>query len=776
MTRDAAEEIYNAATKEHITEYIAQLEDDDSRTTGWEALGRNENNASIVDNQTGNGVMGLAELMTNCFDSILLKNYKQKGGDYDSLQEAADSLIDESEEEVILRTDGKKSEQTHFTVIDSGEGQSQDDFEGTFLGLTKPGLRKQAYDFLQGKYGMGSSASIHFAGEDGTYGNYKFICSAAYDDPEAWSWSIIRQNRNRAHYEYLKIDGDVPTFSGTFEGKSYGSVIKTFDYRTNHEPIQRTGGNYGTFRRELERVLFDIPSGVRLVENRDDVQNSTSTVNGHASFLEQEEQKDDSESLLRKKLTLNINFEESEFGRKDVDVYVLKDKDTVKENDNLSTMRLNFLRDDSYAVLYTVNGQTHGREPKYFVKGRCNLSKLEKSLIVRVDFSDITGMDMSNVFQPTRDRLKDRAEPNQMVDKLSEKIQSHDFLRGENSRRLRSTSTDIEDEQSIDAAVEERLDSTYDNVLTGKRIANDTGTETPPTPTTECEIAYEDHPNEFGVPVSGVPSCEERTNKTVELWAHNNDGHYQKDVDTEENYTQVNFWGDMPEDYLEDQDDDSATGVLDISVTNADPDEIDGDIYSSSSITNGLLSLDVNLEGITEPRELEYEVSLIPRKEGDSWQQSLRQSFDTEFSVSLEASADDTDDGTRQRPELHLLGEQEVEARTDMDEFSIVNCEVGAESSIELIEVNIDAQQYNDFVERNELDDEELRNRYVTAVYFLTIQSYNEFETRLDESPNEILLNEVEVLTTDLIEHNLRGVGDVLLEEMVSEEEIERWS
>lgn len=183
----AKELIKERHTEQKVTELITDIED--RPKVDWVPLGREPNNYSIVENQQADAMAAFTELVVNSIDAIILRSFFNKFGDsysgdeYSSLSEAANELVDDDRDHIEVIATGEQNGPFSLTLYDNGCGQPRNKFEHTFLNVLTPGELKQEFDFLQGKYGMGSTGVLPFCGQKG----YKLIASAAHDSPGDWS-------------------------------------------------------------------------------------------------------------------------------------------------------------------------------------------------------------------------------------------------------------------------------------------------------------------------------------------------------------------------------------------------------------------------------------------------------------------------------------------------------------------------------------------------------------------------------------------------------------
>jgi hypothetical protein len=175
----AQELLFEKNTEQEVAELV-HSEFEGVPDVEWVALGDEPNNYSIVENQQAEPMAALTELITNSIDAVILKNFFQRygesfsGDEFTSMGEAANELVEEEESEISLTARGEKNGPFSLTVYDNGQGQPRNRFEKTFLNVLTPGRLKQKFDFLQGRYGMGSTGVLPFCGDRG----YKLIALA----------------------------------------------------------------------------------------------------------------------------------------------------------------------------------------------------------------------------------------------------------------------------------------------------------------------------------------------------------------------------------------------------------------------------------------------------------------------------------------------------------------------------------------------------------------------------------------------------------------------
>ncbi|WP_440009018.1 hypothetical protein [Halomicrococcus sp. SG-WS-1] len=457
-----------------VTEIVEELES--NQNLDWKPLGDEPNNYGTVQTQASNPMPCFVELKANADDAVLIRGFKENApedadpDDYESMKEVADEFEPENSDINIIADGSIPTEDNvlNLTIRDKGCGQPQDKFEDTFLGLHTPGLIKQQYSFTQGQYGMGGTGVLQFCG-DRHVGCYKFVASASHEEKEDWSWSLIRQNRDENQYEYCVLDGEVPTFEGefgeelsekagedpSFGNQEFGSFVKVYDYRLNISKADIAGQE--PFLYKFERYVVNSPLDITLTETR---YKSTSVNENRTRGFWPSLKNGGHEELLEGIETISYDFDRvgSEIlGERDMRIILFKDEDRLEEVETTSRGKRRFVQAASgnkdaatrsgiqrdHAVMFTVNGQTHGDQGISFLKNRCGYSKIADDAVVIMGFDDFANPDMSDLFKPTRDRLQDgKRETQCLLNGLEEALQSSDMLSEEEERRRAKRSSE----------------------------------------------------------------------------------------------------------------------------------------------------------------------------------------------------------------------------------------------------------------------------------------------------------------------------------------------
>lgn len=743
-SQDAATQLKDADSPEEVENILETEFFDDAE---WLALGDMENNYGVVENQAGAPMPALMELIVNSYDAQLMRGFHRLAGttdpnpetddlpEFENQTEAREELLDKDEDKVTLRADGFKPserELINFTVIDNGCGQPPEEFEDTFLGLLDPGKYKQDYPFLQGQYGMGSAAVLQFC-------EYKFICSAAASDSGKWSWSIVRQNKAKDRYEYLTIDGDIPTFEGSIESQAYGSFVKAYDYRLNVTKTTIAGDK--RFQKRLERFLVDPPLPLNLYDTRYTDGFSERQTGGLRSRIQQYDE------LLEERYFTTYNFDNDRLGIRDIEVFTFKDDDEIEElleNEEITVRNKNrFVGGGEHrdmAVLYTVNGQTHGNEGQTFLTNRCKKPRVGTDTLVLVDCSDLAGTDMVDLFQPTRDRVKRSEIGNALREGTEDAIENDEWLIEEEERRRQKLASDESDEildESLQSILEEDPDLQKffesGDKATADVPANEEAPYNPP------EV-----PDTFKIINTYDPSGDH------EFYDVEQDGRFSLEIPVNRT-RQVRFYLNAPKNYLTDE----GQGELRLRPTT--------DAVKWSNLNKGVLTV-----GITAPNDYnEGDVLTLilnitrPNEEPLSQRVNVKFAEEQETTTSSTNPPEPTGSAGLSLPNINRV-KQEDWSNHDFDEHDIVRIATAGDSISDMdIYVNIHATAIRRFIQNRNLRESGkkfVQERYVVAVALYSVAMYVEFQEKYEE---EDLIEFTS--PEELVASSMRGMGQVLL-------------
>lgn len=481
-SREYAERLLVANDPDEVAAIVDELESD--HDVRWKPLGNDENNYSDVYTQAASPMPAFAEIPLNAEDSLMIRFYSENADEsvepdeYTSMKEAVEAdWVDLDDAELEIIADGLKPEAgnlLNLTVRDNGKGKGRDEFED-FVGLHSPGLKKQKYGFLQGQYGMGSTAPMQFAGnieEEYNERAFKFIASASSEAPGEWSWTLVHDKPHRGQVDYLTVGGEFPVFDGTFGGaladkfresypeqydidvnadvpepQSHGAFVKIYDYRTKASRALISGSE--GFRRKFERSIVDSPFPIRLTDMRYESKIPQSSTQG---FLQQLEGR---EHLLVNDEHITLETNSETLGERDAHVLLFKSDDELEDVDTTSRGKQDFVASTTghkgsdsrtgiqrdHAVMFTINGQTHGSKGEYFLRS-LGYSKVAKDTVVIVEFDDLANLGMVNMFSASRDSLKESPQADRFLNALEEALENSDLLSDEEDRRRAKRGSD----------------------------------------------------------------------------------------------------------------------------------------------------------------------------------------------------------------------------------------------------------------------------------------------------------------------------------------------
>jgi hypothetical protein len=486
-------DLLKAESEEEVTEILEkhQLLDDSL----WCDLGGDENNFAIIGNQMSSPAPALVEKIINSIDAVLMARCVIAGIDPESaaapqsMGEAADrflgvrnvSLTDLSSTEraqlaeksiwmiatSIRRSTGEK-ESPCYTFVDLGEGQSPKRMPETFLSIfTKS--RKIRIPFVQGRFQMGGTGVLPYCGSK----KYELIISKRHpkiaesesDDSTVglWGFTIVRRvprpGVRSSVYRYLALGGLVPSFSADEirvlpeEGNRvetyvrpirWGTCIKLYDYQFDVAAF-KTNLKLD-LSRELDRHLVSMPIPVRLCECRDYEQKSL-----FATLAGMDVRLDENRSRA-----LEDNFPSSAIlpvtGLGDLPVQIFLFKRNAGRR---------FISKKS-AILFILNGQTHGAFPSgFFLRRGVQLDYLKDDLLVIADCTRIPGVSRDDLFMTSRDRLRESASRKSLEEQLELMLRNHRGLQDSNRQRELEASRDsLKDNKLLEKLIDRMLSFT----------------------------------------------------------------------------------------------------------------------------------------------------------------------------------------------------------------------------------------------------------------------------------------------------------------------------
>jgi hypothetical protein len=427
-------------SEESLSEFIFDASNEYSFS--WNPLGGSENNFGVIENQQASPIAALIEKLTNSIDAILMRRCLESGIDPKSsaapgsMHRAIETFFATDHKNWHLSGVRRKQAQAIqilasgsrtkpcLTIYDDGEGQHPENFEKTFLSLLQG--NKNEIAFVQGKYNMGGTGAIVFCGEH----RYQLIGSRRYDGSGDFGFTLIRKHplspeekktKKNTWYEYLKIDGKIPSFPiaeldiGLAGGRKFttGTIIKLFDYQL---PAGSRGGLPQEVRRALNQFLFEPALPIYLKDSPERYPNNK-VLEGDTFGLKRRLEEDDSRYIQEH---FTDELAHKGVGTIKATCYVFKAKvDGKSVKETRDAIDKEFFP-DGMCVLFSLNGQVHGHLGTQFISQTLKMPLLKNHLLIHVD---CTGLDYdfrSELFMASRDRLKSGDKTSELRQRLKE--------------------------------------------------------------------------------------------------------------------------------------------------------------------------------------------------------------------------------------------------------------------------------------------------------------------------------------------------------------------
>jgi len=422
----------------------------------WQNFGDTENNFATIGNQQSRPEAALVEKIINSVDALLMAECLQRRIDptsttcpqsifeglneYYEIPEGKLSNISNTQrsrlaENILLVSSGAKTSPC-YSFIDIGEGQTPKKMPETLLSLGKS--NKLRIPFVQGKFNMGGTGVFQFCGNH----NIQMIISkrhpkiAQYEEDNTklkWGFTIIRREDPKhgvrsSTYRYLAPNKEVLSFEADslpilpgdypipYENPlKWGTFIKLYNYQI---PGLKTNILFDLYYR-LSLFLPQIALPVRLYERRPGYTGHTfeTTLAGLTVRLE-----DDRALALEPHFptssTLSVRGQKMK-----ASIYAFK-----------RDQESNYKKDEG--IIFTVNGQTHGRITKdFFTRSSVKMGYLANSILIIVDCSEFEGRAREDLFMNSRDRLRGGDLRADIEKALEELIRNHEGLRELSNRR-----------------------------------------------------------------------------------------------------------------------------------------------------------------------------------------------------------------------------------------------------------------------------------------------------------------------------------------------------
>jgi len=493
----------------------------------WRYYGDKEDNFSVIGNQQSRPEAALVEKVVNSVDAVLMSECwlrgisPEDGSAPKSIHEAvalyfggdakkSDTLghigywgnqeRTEVSRRITVAATGERANPC-FTISDAGEGQTPNVMPSTLLDLSHK--NKLKIQFVQGKFNMGGTGALRFCGRH----NLQFVVTrrnpnivkAPPSDKSAYMWgfTVVRREDpppgwKSSVYRYLApVDADqAPRMGGVLRFNSeslpifpdgrnaygretkWGTAIKLYEYNA-------TGFRTNMMRRDgllsrLDILLPEIALPIRLHECRDYIGHAGSfetTLSGLTVRLEDNK----AENLERNFPTTSLLMASGERMTARIDAFKKDRAESYRKNEG---------------IIFTVNGQTHAHLPiSFFSRKSVGMGRLDDSIVVLVDCSNLSGRAREDLFMNSRDRLCGGDLRDAIEHELEIMIREHQGLKDLRERRRREeVQLKLADSKPLKKMLEAILKSSpslSSLFLTGTRLSNPFKTE---------EVASSDKP------------------------------------------------------------------------------------------------------------------------------------------------------------------------------------------------------------------------------------------------------------------------------------------
>ena len=459
--RSLFEKLFFAPTEVEVRDVVGQ-HPEIFKDEHWCPLGGDEKFFGIVRGQQSNPIAAIVEKVTNSIDALLMKKCYECGIDPKSsnaprtMEEALKKFFTDYKqwdlqsarrkqaEEIQIVADGPPRK-TSVIIYDNGEGQHPEEFEDTFLSLVRG--NKIDIHFVQGKYNMGGSGALLFCGRE----RYQLIGSKRFDNSGQFGFTLMRQRKignsqdakRHSHFEYLKIDGDIPSFESAdmdlkLFGRAFktGTIIKLYSYQFP--------SGYAGFAQDLHQslneFLFEPVLPILTVDKKERYPNNK-VLELDLFGLKRRLEEINNDYV---DLSFSEEYEDELFGKAKVTCYVFKSKLLGRDGKkSKEVIRERFFRNDM-SVMFSMNGQVHGHFTSEFITRTLKFNLLKNDLLIHVDSTGMKPDFREELFMSDRERLKTGDEASQLRKFLGEKLRKS-RLDEINRRRKESIGLESED-------------------------------------------------------------------------------------------------------------------------------------------------------------------------------------------------------------------------------------------------------------------------------------------------------------------------------------------
>lgn len=779
-------DLYNAPNADALYEVVLSYGLDSSEY--WKPYGGNLNNAGTFENQQSSPENALVEKLTNSIDAILMKECMLRGiqpkdkadpcvpqtinaatkmffnvdnGKWENITASERNKI--AQDIQIILTDDRKT--PNVAIYDNGEGQNPTNFENTFLSIARG--NKNDVPFVQGKYNMGSTGSLVFCGDKHRYQMIISRRNLGLNDSDGLiGFTLVRRHiltpeeepkYKLTWYEYLVIDGVIPSINevnidlGLNKTEfTSGSVVKLYSYQ-----LTRPSDATLDLWRELNPLLFESALPILIYENRNfGGHSSTKVMLGNRTRLAL-----DSNEHVEFQKTFQINLFNSNIP---MQVYLF----------NRETKNTEFILGKS--VVYTLNGQTQGYEPKSFISQDLGFRNLREYMLVCIDCSQIGTTARQELFMASRDRLKQGKFYTELRQSIIDLISNDTHLKQKEQeykgRAFRETGEDKDMVQSLFSKLKGNKDIR-------KMFSGNNG-------------AFSFFTKKVKKPIAPEERKEEKKKEAKKLKRYPTLLKIKGFDKSTEDYIKVIRKGgkgkitletDVENTFLSRSDDAGA-----IEITTLDFGNHGGSGGGQHLPSEDSTKLRVQFSG---PCEGEMEVIVEPREEadvGDSIKLSIKMiSSAGEHEVIAFVKIEDEAEQKRKKPKEKTVEEPELAlpkltrvvqysddpeqakwSDYDMNSDSIVKTLINSYGAIDEVLINMDSNLVKKLINAKGANIERVRNKYISSIYSHILMVYTTmygYYSREDTEIDEHIRKEVQDTLNDAVEFSFQYYANFLL-------------
>lgn len=429
--------------------------------------------AGISPEDAANAPKTMREAVNRFIEKTWSGTLKVSGGRVEEWSAAMRTKVAEG---ISVFTTGVKGRKPCVNVADLGEGQTAEAFPLTLMSLGK--ANKIRVNFVQGKYGQGSTGAIRFCGtrklqlivsrrHPKLIGNRSVSSTyPVHQTDDQWAFTIVRREGEGMNIKapFLSYLAPLDAVAASREGRvlrfsadtmplfpkgddayerdvDHGTLVKMYEYDLKATSnIIRRGG----LRPKIDLLLPEPALPIRFHECRKE----------HQSGNEQVE----TMSGLFARLANNANL---------INLSPPAVPITVKGHDLFARIfafqpKSSGTYRSSEGVIFTINGQAQGYlKSSFFAKKRVGLQRLSKDLLVVLDCSTLGPIEQNDMFMPSRDRLVDDNPFAQEVERQLEiALHDHPGLRElKNTRAKQDVDEQLADNKPLEDVLKRVLKS-----------------------------------------------------------------------------------------------------------------------------------------------------------------------------------------------------------------------------------------------------------------------------------------------------------------------------